>query len=72
MFSEPPRNPRMILQHNQQEIQNDIKKLYSLAEQLKQQVDKTDSAEVLSISLVDKAKQVEDLAKQIRDLAKAS
>lgn len=71
MFPESVANPRAMLRHNQEEIQNDIKKLYSLAEQLKQQVDKTNSAEVLSINLVDKAKQVEDLARQIRDLAKA-
>jgi hypothetical protein len=67
-----PASARPMLEHNQVEIQDDIKKLYSLAEELKQEVERTNSADVLSIHLVDKAKQVEDLAKQIRNLAKAS
>jgi hypothetical protein len=39
-----------MLLHNREEIQTDIRKLYSLAEELKQQVDKTNSANVLSLS----------------------
>ena len=70
--ADPLANPRPMLERNQREIQQDIKKLYSLAEQLKQQVDKTNSADVLSLNLVDNAKKIEDLAKQIKNLAKAS
>lgn len=67
-----PANARPVLEHNQEEIQQDIRKLYSLAQQLKQQVDKTNSADVLSLNLVDNAKKIEDLAKQIKNLAKAT
>lgn len=67
-----PANARPVLEHNQEEIQQDIRKLYSLAQQLKQQVDKTKSADVLSLNLVDNAKKIEDLAKQIKNLAKAT
>ena len=66
---EPPAlDPKAILKHNQQRIQDDIKKLYALAGELKDQVEKTDSASVLSLPLVKKAKEIEDLAKQIRNL----
>lgn len=71
-MTENPASVRPMLERNQVEIQDDIKKLYSLAEELKQQVERTNSADVLSIHLINKAKQVEDLAKQIRNLAKAS
>ena len=66
---EPPAlDSKAILKHNQQRIQDDIKKLYALAGELKDQVEKTDSASVLSLPLVKKAKEIEDLAKQIRNL----
>lgn len=58
-----PANARPVLEHNQPEIQQDIKKLYSLAERLKQQVEQTNSADVLSLNLVEDAKKIEDLAK---------
>jgi hypothetical protein len=52
-------------------MRQDIDKLYTLVQQLKEQVDRTDSTSVLSLNLVDSAKKVEDLAKQIRDLARS-
>jgi hypothetical protein len=69
---DPSANPKPMLMRNQEEIQEDIKKLYLLAEQLKKQADTTNTANVLSLSLVDNAKKIEDLAKQIKNLAKAS
>jgi hypothetical protein len=59
-----------ILKHNQTQIQQDIERLYSLAGELKQQVDKTDSSQVLSLQLLQKADEVEKLAHQIKNLAK--
>jgi hypothetical protein len=59
-----------ILKHNQTQIQQDIDRLYSLAGELKKQVDKTDSSEVLSLELLQKADEVEKLAHQIKSLAK--
>ncbi len=57
------------MKHNQQQIQDDVKKLYALAGDLKDQVEKTDSVNVPSLPLVKKAEEIEDLAKQIRSLA---
>ncbi|MFZ3200207.1 MAG: hypothetical protein ACLQMT_09755 [Candidatus Acidiferrales bacterium] len=67
-FEPPAIDPKAVLKHNQQQIQDDIQKLYALAGELKEQVEKTDSTNVLSLPLVKKAKEIEDLAKQIRNL----
>ncbi|MGH9685312.1 MAG: hypothetical protein ACRD4S_17085 [Candidatus Acidiferrales bacterium] len=77
---QPERNPsedenlpkidtKLILRHNQKQIQKDVSELYTLAQQLKEQVAKTDSTNVLSLPILEKAEQIEKLAKQIRSLA---
>jgi hypothetical protein len=66
----PKIDPKKILQHNQEKIQDDVEKLYALAGQLKDQVTKTDSTSVLSLPLVQKAEEIEKLAKQIKNLAR--
>jgi hypothetical protein len=66
----PKRDPKLILKGNQEQIQKDVERLYSLAEELKEQVSKTDSAEILSLPLVQKAEEIEKLAKQIKNLAR--
>jgi hypothetical protein len=66
----PKFDNKKILKHNQEQIQQDIERLYGLAQQLKEQVEKTDSAEILSLTLVQKADEIEKLAHQIRSLAK--
>ncbi len=77
---QPERNPnddenlpkvdtKLILEHNQKQIKKDVSELYTLAQQLKEQVAKTDSANVLSLPILEKAEQIEKLAKQIRSLA---
>jgi hypothetical protein len=69
--SEPPANStKSILEQNQKEIKKEIEKLYDLATQLKEEIEKTDSSAVLSVSLVKKAEEVEKLARQIKDRAK--
>lgn len=68
----PKVDPKVILQHNQQQIHDDVLKLYELAGQLKEQVGKTDSTTVLSMPLIQKAEEVEKLAKQIKTLARGS
>lgn len=65
----PPPDPKLALKRSQQQIKDDVEKLFTLAEKLKEQVEKTDSTAVLSISFVESAKQIENLAKQIRNLA---
>jgi hypothetical protein len=67
----PDAYSKVMLAHNQRQMKQDIDKLYSLVQQLKQQVDRTDSTTVLSLNLVDSAKKVEDLAKEIRNLARS-
>jgi hypothetical protein len=61
---------KAIDRQNQKEIRADVTKLYELVSELKDQIDKTDSASTLSVSVVKKAQQIEKLAKQIKDLAK--
>ena len=73
----PPESPlplrgstKVLLEQNQKEIKKEIEKLYDLASQLKQEIEKTDSSAVLSLSLVKKAEEVEKLARQIKERAK--
>jgi hypothetical protein len=68
----PGANAKPWLDQNQKEMKRDIQKLCALADQLKRQVDKTDSTSVLSLNLVDQAKEIEDLAKHIKNLARGS
>jgi hypothetical protein len=72
-FPEAPKiDPKVVLKHNQQQIHDDVLKLYALAGELKEQVGKTDSAIVLSLQLVQKAETIEKLAKQIKTLARGA
>lgn len=72
-FPDTPKiDPKVVLKHNQQQIQDDIIKLYDLAGELKEQVGKTDSTNVLSLPIVQKAEEIEKLAKQIKNLARGS
>jgi hypothetical protein len=68
----PKIDPKVVLTHNQLEIREDTQKLFALASALKEQVNKTDSATVLSLPLVQKAEEIEKLANQIKNLARGS
>jgi hypothetical protein len=61
-----------LLKANNQQIHDDVEKLYDLASDLKKEVEKTDSANVLSLPMMQKAEQIEKLAKQVRNLARGS
>jgi hypothetical protein len=63
-------DPKQILKQNKDQIHDDVEKLYTLATELKDAVEKTDSANVLSLAMVGKAEQVEKLARQIKNLAR--
>ena len=63
-------DPKQILKQNKDQIHDDVEKLYVLASELKDEVEKTDSANVLSLAMVGKAEQVEKLARQIKNLAR--
>jgi len=47
-----------------------VRKLYELASDLKNEVEKTDSTTILSVAMLKKADEIEKLAKQIKDRAK--
>jgi hypothetical protein len=61
---------KALLEQHQKDIKKDIEKLYELATQLKDEVEKTDATSVLSLGMVKKAEEIEKLAKQIKDHAK--
>lgn len=63
-------DPHALLKENQKNIKRDVERLAELAEELKTEVGKTDSADVLSIPLLRKAEEIEKLAKAIRNRAR--
>jgi hypothetical protein len=68
----PRRDPQELLKENQKNLRRDADRLLQLARELKDEADKTEQTDVLSLSLVHKAEEVEKLAKQIKGLARAS
>ena len=71
-----PENPlapsadKRMLEENQKEIKKKVEKLYDLASELKEEVEKTDSIKVLSLNLVRKAEEIEKLARDIKNRSK--
>jgi hypothetical protein len=63
-------DPKAIARANQITIRTDIAKLYEMASDLKEEIEKMDATATLSVSVVKKAQQIEKLAKQIKELAK--
>jgi hypothetical protein len=69
--AEPPVVPaKAVLKENEKDIKKDIEKLYQLASELKAEVEKTDSSQVLSLAMVRKAEEIEKLAKEIKNRAR--
>ena len=60
---------KAILESNEKDIKKNIEKLYQLVSDLKAEVEKTDSSQVLSLSLVKKAEEIERLAHNIKTRA---
>ena len=65
-----PGAEKRMLEENQKEIRKKVEKLYELATELKNEVEKTDSSRVLSLSLVRKAEEIEKLAHDIKNRSK--
>ena len=63
-------DPKAVEKANQKKLREDVARLYEMASELKEQLEKTDSSFVVSVSFVKKAEQIEKLAKQIKSLAK--
>jgi hypothetical protein len=66
---EPPAT-KLALQANDKDIKKSVERLFQLASDLKAEVDKTDSVQVLSMAMVRKAEEIEKLAKEIKSRAK--
>ena len=67
---DPRMNPKDLLKQNDTQIHDAIEKLYFLAADLRAEVEKTNSQNVLSLAMVQKCEQIEKYAKQIKNLAK--
>jgi hypothetical protein len=61
---------KLALEENEKDIKKSVEKLFQLASELKEQVDKTDSVKVLSVGMIKKADEIERLAKEIKSRAK--
>jgi len=67
----PVKSPsKAMLEENEKDIKKNIEKLYQLATDLKAEVEKTDSSQVLSLALLKKADEIEKLAHDIKNRAK--
>jgi len=66
----PKVDTKAILEANQKGIKKNVERLFQLASELKTEVEKTDSAQVLSLALLKKTEEIEKLAKDIRSRAK--
>jgi hypothetical protein len=66
----PAPKPKDLLKQNQRQIHDDVERLYKLATELKDEVEKTDAANTLSLPMIQKAEQIEKLAKQVKNLTR--
>lgn len=65
-----PNVEKKILEDNDKDMKKKVERLYELASELKNQVDKTDSTKVLSMDLLKKTEEIEKLARDIRNRSK--
>jgi hypothetical protein len=67
----PPAGSRKAaLEENEKDIKKKVEKLFRLATELKDEVEKTDSVTTLSVAMLRKADEIERLAKDIKTRAK--
>jgi hypothetical protein len=59
-----------LLLQNEKEFREGVEHLYVLVNELREEVDKTATTDVLSVSMYKKAQEIEKLAKQIKKKAK--
>jgi hypothetical protein len=60
----------MLLQQNEKEFRDGVEQLYVLVNELKEEVEKTATTDVLSVRMYKKAHEIEKLAKQIKNKVK--
>jgi hypothetical protein len=68
----PMADPKVQLKESQKNLRRDADHLLQLANELKDEAYKTEQTDVLSLSLMHKAEDVEKLAHQIKDLVRAA
>jgi hypothetical protein len=61
---------RAALQQNEREFRVEVNRLYQLAGELKQEVDKTATTEVFSVKMYKKTEEIEKVAKLLKGKAK--
>lgn len=61
---------KALLEANRKELHQDVEQLFTLAQNLKGQSEKNDSAQTLSVDFVQNAKEIEKLSKRIQKLAR--
>lgn len=61
---------RALLQQNEKEFREGVERLYQLTSELREEVQKTTTTEVLSVHMVKKTEQIEKLAKMLKNKAK--
>jgi hypothetical protein len=66
----PTLNPEEVMKMDQKDLKKDVEKLFTLAQELKTQAEKTDTSNVLPLGFVHKAEEIEKLARHIAKLAK--
>ena len=69
-FPSPTSPAKRTPEENNKDARKKIDRLYQLAAEMKAEVDKPDSANVLSLNLLKKAEEIEKLAHEIRKRAR--
>jgi hypothetical protein len=65
-----PKRVKAVLEQNQKDIKKNIERLFQLASELKEEMEKTDATTTLSLAMVRKTEEIEKLAHQIREKTK--
>ena len=69
----PPRaDPKVHLKEDQKALRHDVDRLLQLVKDLKDESDKTPETDILSLSMVKKAEDIEKLAHQIKERIRES
>jgi flagellar motility protein MotE (MotC chaperone) len=68
--TDPQSTKRVALQQNEKEFRAEVDRLYQLAGELKQEVDKTVTTEVFSVQMYRRTEEIEKVAKMLKGKAK--
>jgi hypothetical protein len=68
--TDPKTVQKVVLKQNEKEFRTGVEKLYQMTGELKEELEKTPTTEVLSVKMYKKMQEIEKLAKQLKDKAK--